>query len=125
MAAVDGDGTPWSYLCASLAVRQLIDFGAWDHGVLKHDWAQHRVVARWPQIQPSPWRLEAGATLAAERPCVTVDSDSVTARFYTHCPPWAKAESVWRHEDRYRAGSFDPLMTRTLLAIGRPGRFSI
>ena len=28
MSAVDGDGTPWSYLCASLAVRQLLDYAA-------------------------------------------------------------------------------------------------
>ena len=124
MAAVEGDGTPWSYLCASLAVRRLIDFGASDHARYAHDWAGHRIVETWPQ--PSgPWRVEPGAEKRAELPRVVVDQDCVTVRLYTHSPPAANGEGVWLHQDRYALGSYDPVMTRTLLAAGRRARYRI
>lgn len=120
MTVVEGDGSPWSYLCASLAVRQLLDFVALWHARGAHDWSGHRVVARRPRVLPSPWRGEVGAAFKVERPRVTLTPDSVTVRFYTYCPPVAHLEAVWLHEDRYAMGSYDPVLTRTLVAWGRP-----
>ena len=48
--------------------------------------------------------------------------DSVTVRFYTYRPPGCWAEGVWIHEDRYATGSYDPVLTRTLVATGRPSK---
>lgn len=41
MEAIDGDGSPWSYLCASLLCRQLREFGAMWHGC---DWSTHSIL---------------------------------------------------------------------------------
>lgn len=120
MTVVEGDGSPWSYLCASLAVRQLLDFAALWHALGAHDWRQHRVVACWPQVLPSPWRGEEDAAFKVERPRVILGPGVVTVRVYTYCPPATHLEGVWLHEDHYATGSYDPVLTRTLVATGRP-----
>ena len=118
MTVVEGDGSPWSYLCASLAVRQLIDFAAFWHARYRHDWFEHVVVAEWPgEFAESYIRFSTPQDLRA--PEVEIDGGAVTTRFYTYRPPTFVDEEVWRHEDRYEAGSYEPLMRRALVASGR------
>ena len=45
--AIDGDGTPWSFMSASLFAREAAEFGAMWHGC---DWSTHKVLAA------DPWR---------------------------------------------------------------------
>jgi hypothetical protein len=45
MAAFEGDGTPWSYLCASLLARELGEFGAMWHG---YEWSTHDILEAKP-----------------------------------------------------------------------------
>jgi hypothetical protein len=123
MSAVEGDGSPWSYLCASLAVRQLLDYAAYWHALYEHDWFEHLILAKWPPpgsaLQEPAGGLE-GEQPSLWRPAVWVGRRSTTVRMYTYRPARANPEGVWMHEDRYEAGSYDPELTRTLIAAGRP-----
>ncbi len=123
MSAVEGDGSPWSYLCASLAVRQLLDYAAYWHAFYEHDWFEHLILAKWPP--PGAALQEPAGDFEGEppglwRPAVWVGRRSTTVRLYTYRPATANPEGIWMHEDRYEAGSYDPELTRTLIAAGRP-----
>ncbi len=45
MNAIDGDGTPWSYMCASILAREMAEFGAMWHGC---DWDTHTILGADP-----------------------------------------------------------------------------
>lgn len=51
MAAVEGDGAPWSYLSASILARELREFGALWHGC---SWSTHAILGS------DPWGSHAG-----------------------------------------------------------------
>lgn len=123
MSAVDGDGSPWSYLCASLALRQLLDYAAFWHALYEHDWFEHVILAGWPPPR-SALREPAGDYDGEEpglwRPAVWVGHGSTTVRFYTYRPATAVDEGVWMHEDRYEGHAYEPEVTDTLIAAGRP-----
>ena len=122
MTAVEGDGSPWSLLCASLAVRVLLDFGAWWHALYAHDWSQHVILARAApprsQIEVPAWQFE-GEVPDVSRPAVWVGAATSSVRFYTYRPPWANSEGVWMHEDMYERDCYDPKMSREEIATGR------
>lgn len=118
MSSVEGDGTPYSYLCASLAVRHLLDFAAFGHALYEHDFFEHRIIAEWPSDFPNG-QTRGGQALSG--PEVIVDGDDITARFHTYRPPTFAVESVWLHEDRYELGSYDPKLSKAVVALGRRG----
>ena len=45
MEAIEGDGSPESYLCASLLARELHEFGAMLHGC---NWSTHTILDQNP-----------------------------------------------------------------------------
>jgi hypothetical protein len=121
MSVVEGDGSPWSVLCASLAVRALLDYAAWWHALYVHDWDEHVILARSgpprsPLREPA-WVFE-GDPPDLWRPAVWVGRSSITARFYTYRPAAANPEGIWLHEDLYQPGSYDPEISRTSIAQG-------
>ena len=46
MRAIEGDGSPWSYLSASILSREASEFGAFWHGL---DWSVHTILSRPPR----------------------------------------------------------------------------
>jgi hypothetical protein len=146
MTAVDGDGTPWSYLCASLAVRELLDFAASWHSRLEHDWHEHRIVGAWPEEFPAEEIRESSygnvmvieeghprlhfieectsedggmRVLRVHPPIVWLNGYQLGVRFHTYRPASVCDEGVWVHEDYYDPGSYDPNILRLLAAVGR------
>lgn len=123
MNAVEGDGSPWAYLCASVAVRVLLDYAAYWHALYEHDWREHIILAAYPpprSLLKEPAGVFEGEQPDLWRPAVWVGRSSCTVRFYTYRPAWANAEGVWQHEDLYQPDSCDPEMTDTQLAEGKP-----
>jgi hypothetical protein len=134
MAQITGDGTPWSYLAASILGRELTEFGALWHG---SKWSTHRIVDtnplqaldqepaddpdpmfavrgplrqwRWGQDRPREWR-----------PSVRMGDDEVVVVFYTFSG-W-KQQRIFRHTDRFTTGSYDFKSDCTEIAQG-PGGF--
>jgi hypothetical protein len=49
MDAIEGDGSAWAYLSASLLARELAEYGAWWHG---SSWDTHRILGRDPWVTP-------------------------------------------------------------------------
>ena len=127
MDAVDGDGTPWSYLSASLLARELGEFGAAWHGC---DWSTHRILGaapwqdtgekgllessgpastwKWSEAIPTEWQ-----------PTVTVNATRVTVMFYTYTG--YDQQGVVRHTDVYTRGKYRFKAKETRIGVGNAG----
>jgi hypothetical protein len=124
--AIEGDGSPWSYLAASLLKRQLEELGSRWHG---RRWTDHRVIDRnlwkspkveedvgiplsddWKAFEPEPreWR-----------PQVQIREDEVTVIFFTYCV--RRREAIYKQTDRYKLGSYRSETDCRKIAEGRGG----
>jgi len=130
MDAIDGDGSPWSYLCASSLARELAEFGAMWHGC---NWGTHAVLGA------NPWNRAAGKEdsdtgrptgpvsewIWAERPPKgwsprgVETHNTVVVTFFTFSG--LGQEALYRHTDTYRPGSYRFEMEKTQIATGPGG----
>ena len=126
MQAIDGDGSPWSYLEASLFTREIAEFGALWHGC---DWSTHTILGANPfGGGPAPGRVtrDADAWEWTEpvpdqwRPTVSMQGDAVTVTMYTHSA--LGSERIVRLVDRYAPGAYVAERESGVLAEG-PGGF--
>lgn len=132
MQAIEGDGSAWSYLSASLLRRELLEFGALWHGtnwgthvLLDEDpWKPGKAVGedtspldrptsqsrqwKWREARPGDWR-----------PRVEISGDRVTVTFYTYSG--LNTETIYRHTDTYRLGSYRPRIEQKVVGEGPPG----
>ncbi len=106
--AIDGDGSPWSYLCASMLARELASFGKLSHRVWDtrtilggHPWKGRKrdvdlgdpAAWRWHVPEPKEWQ-----------PQVTEDGDKITVTFYAFSG--YDGNHISRYRDTYRRGSY-------------------
>ena len=129
MDAIEGDGTHWSYLCASLFCREIHEFGAMWHGA---NWSTHTILGKNPlkarrsrgggMDQPSGGRDEwtwAEPEPAEWKPQVVEDGDSISVVFVTFSGH--DVETIYRHTDRFRRGSCSFTTERSKIATGSGG----
>jgi hypothetical protein len=130
MAAVEGDGSPWSYLCASLLARELREFGAMWHAC---DWSTHIILDRNPlgdrRIgELGSLRIPSGGPehwtwLEAEpgdwRPQVTLDAQAASVTFFTF--DGLRRQVLCRHTDRYVANQYCFTTESKPIAMGPKG----
>ena len=124
MEAIEGDGTPWSYLCASLLARELGEFGAMWHG---SEWGTHDILGaapwkttkrqeirsqeevwRWSEPKPVDWK-----------PRGHVADDVVTVTFLTYTA--LGQEKIIQHTDTFKAGNYQFATQYKVLATGPAG----
>lgn len=131
MEAFEGNGTPWSYMCASILAREFEEYGAQWHGC---DWSTHYILGEnplvkikgsgrrrssrleisdpdgwdWLQDEPGEWNPQG---ITRGRSCKVV--------FYTHTG--FDVEALYRHEDTYKDGSYHFKSKRTMIARGPGG----
>ena len=131
MEAIEGDGSAWSYLAASLLRRELREFGAMWHG---GNWATHFL------LDDDPWKNGAPSDDASplERPTskadqwkwlgprptqwgpqVRMDNDQVTVTFHTYSG--LEKQAIYRHTDTYRAGKYRAKVEQEKIAEGPEG----
>lgn len=129
MAAIDGDGSAWSYLCASLLARELTEVGALWHGC---SWTDESVIAAapWasdghsngateiPDTAETAWRSVA-ALPETWYPTVYREGTVVTVRFLTYSP--VGTEAVYDNEDRYTGPGYTLSTRRAVIAEGPGG----
>lgn len=131
MEAIEGDGSPWSYLAASLLRRELREFGAMWHGC---DWGTHFLLDDnpWkggaPRKNASPmehpvskadqWRW-LGPRPTQWGPQVRMEDDKVTVTFHTYSG--LEKESIFRHIDTYRTGKYRAKVEQRKIAEGPDG----
>lgn len=130
MTALDGDGSAWSYLCASVLARELSELGALWHG---QPWYAETIIAAPPWIRPlsgdgipaiepasrDEWELHQPLPNDM-RPHIRSDGTTVEVRFYTYSALGVQA--IYEHEDLYDPSSYSPRSRQTTIATG-PGGF--
>lgn len=119
LEAIEGDGSPWSYLSASIFAREAGEFGAMWHGI---SWGVEEILWRPPFVtrdastephieayllspdeEGSEWRWVSKPP-DLWRPSCTFDFDGATVAFLTRTG--LGRESIRLHVDRYRHGSY-------------------
>ena len=130
MDAIDGDGSSWSYLCASILARELREFGAMWHGC---SWSTHTVLGVNPwnptrgkkKSDVSHWMTPLTEWVWAERspkawsPSVDAHEAATVVTFYTFSQ--LGQEAIYRHSDTYKPGSYRFKTERTEIATGPGG----
>jgi hypothetical protein len=131
MAQVQGDGSAWSYMAASLLGRQLQEFGAMWHGI---KWGTHNVLDQNPltqtakhsdpmsgpvNVDPKKWQWHE-AQPKDWRPTVHMGHDRVTVRFYTYSG--YQRQKIVLHVDTYTPGNYRYTTEEKEIAQG-PGGF--
>ena len=134
MEAIEGDGSLWSYLAASLLSRQLGQFGAMWHG---NDWSTHLIldenplksgmaritdlkVLETPSGPISEWKW-VGPAPEDWTPQVRIEKNKVSVVFYTYSA--LHRQMIYRHTDTYQPGSYVATAERKEIAIGPTGIF--
>ena len=127
MDAIDGDATPWSYLCGSIMARELGEFGAMWHGC---GWSTHEVLGEAPWREPrspddhqsmsdeSAWQWQA-AKPRQWSPLVSKDSKALKVTFITYSG--LGQETIYRHIDAYKSGTYRFKSVTKPIATGRGG----
>lgn len=127
MRAITGDGSAWSYLCASILAREFEEFGARWHG---QRWATHTLLTRnpWDEL-PEDTNRSVGAFRTSRdewqwdqdiptdwRPKVQIGKEMIEVIFYTYSP--LGQERVYRHKDTYQRGDYCAKSERAAIARG-------
>lgn len=124
----DGDGSPDSYLHASLLRRELHDYAASWHGLV---WSAHTILDAFPKVRDENdansdplkqtgtpknlWKWKEPEPLDYN-PTVRFDGDRVTVTFFTFCP--LERERIFRHVDVYRRSKYRPVKVEDDIEIG-------
>lgn len=134
MDAIEGDGSPLSYLCASFLERELSEYGAMWHGC---SWSTHELVIRDPLAPGGRLRPKSGDAdqMDTQRdieywrwlkskpsrwePRVKMAEDNVTVTFHTHSA--LEREGIYRHVDKYKPGAYRFKTRRIIIAEGPGG----
>jgi len=131
MEAIEGDGTPWSYLSASLLSREISEFGAMWHGcrwsthvILGSDpWTSQRRSSKTdfrncPSPEPEHWQWIEPKPLEW-KPTVCESDRLVTVAFYTFSA--LGRERIYRHVDTYPKGRYRCACDTKVIAEGGAG----
>lgn len=141
MEAIEGDFSPWSYLCASLFAREISEVGAFGHG---SHWVSFRILDQNPWTDPknqltgtmneNPWTdptnhltgtINEWEWLEAQpshwKPSVCVENHQITVQFYTYSG--LGGQTINRHIDRYIPNSYVFESSTTNIAINTLGGY--
>ncbi|MCY4187250.1 MAG: hypothetical protein OXD30_02070 [Bryobacterales bacterium] len=132
MQAIEGDGSPWSYLSASILRREAAEFGAEWHGQF---WTCAKILSKPPrqadeplhahpgrsrdrigEAPPSDWEWDSPVPQAWKPTYVEQGS---TKRVVLHIYSPVGAERIYRAADTYPAGSYDCTTENRVLCTGR------
>jgi len=126
MSVIEGDGSPWSYLSASLLAREAGEFGAMWHGL---SWSVEEMLWRPPaelaevdpaaETEDSLWRW-MGPSPECWRPSCSFDFETICVAFLTASS--LGSETIQLHTDSYQHGSYSFETEVTEIAQG-PGGF--
>lgn len=117
MEIVRGDGSPWSYLCASVLARELQEYGAMWHGCW---WGAHEIMGMGENdaYEPPHWTWLA-EKLQDFRPAVEVAGEGAIVTLYTLSD--LGQQTISRFTDRYAKDSYCFETHAQTVATGGPG----
>ncbi len=132
MQAIQGDGSPWSYLSASILSREAAEFGAIWHGCV---WSDQTILSKppWqagdPGLPDNGWKLTGDAPVGAwtwhrAAPStwepIYVERGNVR-KVVLHLRNPVGADTIYRAIDTYPADSYDAKTRMTVLCTGEGG----
>jgi len=129
MAAIEGAGSPWSYLCASILGRELWTFGRSEN---QGGWGCRTILGR----NPLKWKTRPKETTAMPssdpaawiwhqpepkewRPQIMEDGEKLAVTFFTYSGHGR--EHITRHKDTFRQGSYCHKGRTKDIAVGPGG----
>ena len=129
MQAIEGDGSPWSYLSASILSREAAEFGAVWHGCV---WSDQAILSKPPQQaegeDPSydPMKPYRDAPVGNWTWCVpaprawkpTHTDRGTTREVVLHIHNPIGREEIYRATDTYPVGSYEGRTETTVLCTG-------
>lgn len=128
MTAIQGDESPWSYLCASLLTREISEIGTFGHG---SEWVAYHILDKNPlgtSFTKSPnagptgtmadWQWTASKP-ESWLPSVSVGTNQITVTFYTYCG--LDTQELVCHVDTYKPGSYVSEQQEQVIASGPQG----
>ena len=118
MQAMEGDGSPWSYLSASALCREAAEFGAIWHGCV---WSDQTILSKPPQQADGQDALHEPRALTSDAPVAnwtwhgavprtwkpTYAEKATTREVVLHIHNPIGGETIYRATDTYPAGSYD------------------
>ncbi|NHZ72225.1 MAG: hypothetical protein GWP17_03960, partial [Aquificales bacterium] len=131
MTAIRGDGSPWSYLSASILARELTEVGTFGHA---SEWTAYHILDANPlhsdplSQNTSPDRAPTGTAVAWQwhepepdnwLPTVQIDGSQISVTFYTYCG--LDTQLFTHHTDIYTVGSYIPQQQQQTIATGPEG----
>ena len=132
MEAIEGDGSAWSYLCASLFYREAAEYGAIWHGC---DWSTYTILYNDPWAVPEvplvynkqledifensdDWKW-LGQKPKKWEPSVYRSTNQVTVEFYTYSG--LDRQAIYHHMDTYKPDQYQFKSDRKVIAEGPGG----
>ena len=133
MKAIEGDGSPWSFLSASILRREAAEFGALWHGC---DWTPQTILSKFPRQADGSDVPDDEEDLNGDAPAddwtwhgripttwePTYAERGTTRRIVLHIRNPVGGEEIYRATDTYRADSYDCTTKTSVLCTG-PGGF--
>ena len=132
MQAIEGDGSPWSYLSASILSREAAEFGAVWHGCV---WSDQTILSKPPRQAGGQDASDDALKLTGDAPVGNWTWHDAVPRTWT--PTYADmgatrevvlhihhpigGEEIYRATDTYPAGSYDGKTETTVLCTGDRG----
>jgi len=128
MEIVQGDGSPYSYMVASIFAREMSEFGKFGHGgnwiayhILEDDPWQNSFEVRVGSdmsMDESEWTLRVPKP-SSWKPSVMVNPEAIITRFYTFCG--LGMQKIVSYTDTYIAGNYQPQIGSEVIATGPRG----
>ena len=129
MQAIEGDGSPWSYLSASILRREAAEFGAIWHGCV---WSDQTILSKPPRQADSQDASADALKLTGDAPAgnwtwhgavphtwkPTYADMGTTREVVLHIHNPIGGEEIYRARDTYPAGSYDGKTETTVLCTG-------
>lgn len=117
--ALIGDGSPQSYIEASVLMRELRDSGADPH-LNREGLSQETIISKPIAERAWKWELDDVTVSSDLEPCVVISKDGhATVTFFSECH-YVNVR-VMRHRDRYPLGSYVPTTETVRCADGGHG----
>jgi len=131
MEVIEGDGSHWSYLSASIFEREVNEFGAVWHGC---SWSTHEIIDKAPsdyfnqtqrgseeriphsKVDDWTWLKKKPKEL---RPSVSKKNDKIIVTFYSFSG--LSTEAIYRHVDTFQAGKYSFKTKEVMIAKGCGG----
>ena len=132
MQAIEGDGSPWSYLSASILSREAAEFGAVWHGCV---WSDQTILSKPPRQAGGQDASDDALKLTGDAPVSNWTWHDAVPRAWTptytdrgptrdvvlHMHHPIGGEEIYRATDTYPAGSYDGKTETTVLCTGDRG----